>query len=228
MPASEGPSTFLPASSEWQTWHLRKTSLPATGSPPLTAAALAGVTAAVGDEGAGDEAVFADGGLAGGVVAGPVLAAEWSCAGGAAFCVSRAAVLGAAAEGVGGGAGVTVPALFAELEGGLEAGAVDPPGAAGGLASGLASVLASVLACCDEFVCFACSVFELPSGGCAAARYKPPAIKPHPIIARYQSLSLPIAPHALRLIRRDDHIFRLLQLIHVKKGRCKPARRKIR
>jgi hypothetical protein len=32
----------LPGSSEWQTWHLRKTSLPAAASPLVTAVDVAG------------------------------------------------------------------------------------------------------------------------------------------------------------------------------------------
>src|SRR6516162_2894291 len=45
MPASEGPSRFLPASIEWHAWHFRYTRRPAAASPPPVAA---GTTAATG------------------------------------------------------------------------------------------------------------------------------------------------------------------------------------
>src|SRR5579884_2961802 len=34
-PARDGPSIFLPGSSEWHAWHFRKTCRPAAGSPAL-------------------------------------------------------------------------------------------------------------------------------------------------------------------------------------------------
>src|SRR6516164_10393696 len=71
MPASDGPRTSLPGSSEWQTWHLRNTSLPAAASPPAIGAGIAatfglGCDASAGAVGAVACAIFVCGGFAAG------------------------------------------------------------------------------------------------------------------------------------------------------------------
>ena len=45
MPASDGPSMFLPASMEWQAWHFLKTRRPAEASPAADILSEAGVAA---------------------------------------------------------------------------------------------------------------------------------------------------------------------------------------
>ena len=77
MPASDGPSMFLPGSMEWQAWHFLKTRRPAEASPAAGTAFEAGGAAldagggALAAGGAGDCPVVALGDAA-------LLAAMWS------------------------------------------------------------------------------------------------------------------------------------------------------
>src|SRR5262245_41505056 len=102
MPASEGPSMFLPGSMEWQAWHFLKTRRPAEASPvPGTALEAAAVAALEADGGAFEAGGAGDCPLVP-LGDGVSFAAMWLCAGGE----GAAAGDGADAFAAGGGAGL--------------------------------------------------------------------------------------------------------------------------